>query len=317
MVAVASSEQVNRLLALVPYLQARPDGAGLADTAAAFGVSQKQLLADLEVLWFCGLPQGLPGDLIEVDIEGARGGWIRLSNAEYLSRPLRFSPDEALSLVVALELVRELAGPDLVAAVDGALDKLSLARSALPAPVVAVSVESGSAEVRRLLNEAIEGHHVVRLTYDGQTRAETTRPLVEPKRLSVRDGYGYLDAWSLDRDGWRVYRMDRIAAVEVLDQTAGERGEVPTFSSGWLDTLPDAAEVTLVLAESARWITEYIPVRSTEQTAEGLAVTLRVADPAWLRAQLLRLGPGVVRVEPAEAAESARHAAREALALYS
>ena len=314
---MASSEQVNRLLALVPYLQARPDGASLAETAADFAVSEKQLLADLDVLWFCGLPGGLPGDLIEVDVEGARGGWIRLSNADYLSRPLRFSPDEALSLVVALELVRELAGPDLRAAVDSALAKLSLAHSALPAPVVAVSVASGSAEVRQLLTRAVEQRQVVRLTYDGQTRAETTTPLVEPKRLSMRDGYGYLDAWSLERDGWRVYRMDRIAEVEVLDQLAGERGEVPGFSSGWLDTLPDAAEVTLVLDESATWISEYIPVRSARPTPEGLVVTLLVADPAWLRAQLLRLGSGVLRVEPPEAAESARHAAREALALYS
>ena len=312
---MASSEQVNRLLALVPYLQARPDGASLADTAAAFAVSERQVLADLDVLWYCGLPGGLPGDLIEVDLEGARGGWIRLSNADYLSRPLRFSPDEALSLVVALQLVHDMAGPDLTAAVDGALAKLAVAHSAQPAPVV-VSVASGSAEVRRLLNEAIDSRRVVRLTYDGQTRAETTTPLVEPKRLSVRDGYGYLDAWSLDRDGWRVYRVDRIAGVELLDDDAAERGEAPGFSSGWLDTLPDAAQVTLLLADSATWITEYIPVRSARRTPEGLEVTLLVSDPAWLRAQLLRLGAGVLRVDPAEAAESARQAAREALAHY-
>ncbi len=312
---MASSEQVNRLLALVPYLQARPDGASLADTAAAFAVSERQVLADLDVLWYCGLPGGLPGDLIEVDLEGARGGWIRLSNADYLSRPLRFSPDEALSLVVALQLVHDMAGPDLTTAVDGALAKLAVAHSALPAPVV-VSVASGSAEVRRLLNEAIDSRRVVRLIYDGQTRAETTTPLVEPKRLSVRDGYGYLDAWSLDRDGWRVYRVDRIAAVELLDDVAAERGEAPGFSSGWLDTLPDAAQVTLLLADSATWITEYIPVRSARRTPEGLEVTLLVSDPAWLRAQLLRLGAGVLRVDPAEAAESARQAAREALAHY-
>lgn len=312
---MASSEQVNRLLALVPYLQARPAGAGLAETAAAFGISDKQLLADLDVLWYCGLPGGLPGDLIEVDIEGARGGWIRLSNADYLSRPLRFSPDEALSLVVALQLVRELAGPELAEAVDGALDKLSGTPAAMSAPVV-VSVASGSAEVRQLLSAAIDAGTVVELTYDGQTRAETTMPRVEPKRLSVRDGYGYLDAWSLDRNDWRVYRMDRIAAAHTIELPAQDRGEVPTFSSGWLDQLPDAVEVTLVLADSARWITEYIPVHASEPTPQGLAVTLRVSDPAWLRAQLLRLGAGVVAVDPPQAAESARHAAREALALY-
>ncbi|MCW5952237.1 MAG: WYL domain-containing protein [Propionibacteriaceae bacterium] len=310
---MTSIEQVNRMLALVPYLQARPDGADLAQTAAAFAVTPKQLLADLEVLWFCGLPGGLPGDLIEVDI--ADTGWIRLSNAEYLGRPLRFSPDEAMSLVVALQLVRELGGPDLAEATDGALAKLTGAHTAARPPVV-VEVASGSAEIRRQLAAAIERDQVVRLTYDGQTRAETTTPLVEPKRLAVRDGYGYLDAWSLERDDWRVYRLDRIAEVAVTGESSQDRGAPPSSGSGWLDERPDAAEVTLVLAPAAAWITEYIPVRSSTQTPAGLEVTLLVADPAWLRALLLRLGKQVRSVRPAQAATSAREAAREALAQY-
>ena len=43
-----SVEQVSRLLALVPYLQAHPD-ADLNSTASAFGVTPRRLLADLEV----------------------------------------------------------------------------------------------------------------------------------------------------------------------------------------------------------------------------------------------------------------------------
>ena len=71
-----------------------------------------------------------------------------------------------------------------------------------------------------------------------------------------------------------------------------------------------------MLAESARWITEYIPIRHSQPTPQGLQVTLLVSDPAWLRAQLLRLGSGVLRVEPPQAARSAQESAREALALY-
>jgi proteasome accessory factor C len=310
---MTSIDQVNRMLALVPYLQARPDGADLARTAEAFAITPKQLLADLDVLWYCGLPGGLPGDLIEVDI--ADTGWIRLSNADYLSRPLRFSPDEAMSLVVALQLVRELGGPDLAEATDGALAKLTGAHTAAR-PSVVVEIASGSAEIRQQLAAAIERRQAVRLTYDGQARAETTTPLVEPKRLAVRDGYGYLDAWSLDRGDWRVYRIDRIARVEPAGEAGADRGAPPDFGAGWLDERPDAAEVTLVLGPAAAWITEYFPVRSAVPTPDGLEVTLLVADPAWLRALLLRLGPGVLSVDPPEASASARQAAREALAQY-
>ena len=48
-------DQVSRLLALVPYLQARAD-VSLAQAAADFGVSPDQLRKDLKVLWMCGLP---------------------------------------------------------------------------------------------------------------------------------------------------------------------------------------------------------------------------------------------------------------------
>ena len=88
-------DQVQRLLALVPYLREN-DGARVDDVAAEFGVRPKQIIADLKVLWFCGLPGAQMGDLIEIDIDAAEGdGVIHLNNADYLARPLRLAADEA------------------------------------------------------------------------------------------------------------------------------------------------------------------------------------------------------------------------------
>ena len=50
--------------------------------------------------------------------------------------------------------------------------------------------------------------------------------------------------------------------------------------------------------------------------AQFLRVELLVADAAWLRSLLLRLGPSVRAVDPPELASSATEAAREALAAY-
>ena len=66
------------------------------DVAKEFGVRPKQIIADLKVLWFCGLPGAQMGDLIEIDIEAAEGdGVIHINNADYLARPLRLAADEA------------------------------------------------------------------------------------------------------------------------------------------------------------------------------------------------------------------------------
>lgn len=311
-----SLEQVSRLLALVPYLQAHPD-ADLAATAAAFGVTPRRLLADLEVLWFVGLPGGMPGDLIDIDMDAVEEqGRISLSNAEYLSRPMRFTIEEVTSLIVALRAVREVTGGAAGEAVDSALAKLSSVAGAQESNRVGFAVATSEGAVRERLASAIAAGESVRLTYDGFTRAATTTPVVEPHRLSVRDGYVYLEGWSRDRDAWRTFRLDRIAAVEPAGGGVADRGEPPRFDGGWLEVRPEAALVTLTVTDRAHWISEYYPVRSVTRVRRGWRVELLVADPAWLRALLLRLGPEVRAVDPPEAAESARAAASEALALY-
>ncbi|WP_232548130.1 helix-turn-helix transcriptional regulator [Propioniciclava soli] len=310
---MTSAAQVTRLLALVPYLQAHPD-ADLAATAATFGVSTRQLVADLNVLWFCGLPGGLPGDLIEVDMDALDAGRIRLSNAEFLARPLRFTMEEATSLAVALRALEEMADAELAGSVRSARAKLESLFGG--AERIDVSVSAGEENVRGRLAEAIEAGVAVELMYHGASRGSVTQPVVDPVQLATRDGYGYLVAWAPERDGWRTYRLDRIGGVRVTDQPVGEHGEAPALASGWLDERPDAARVTLDLTAAGRWIVEYHPTVSVERLpGQVWRVELLVADPAWLRRLLLRLGPAVVRVDPPEAATSAVDAAREALAL--
>ncbi|MGI5952117.1 MAG: WYL domain-containing protein, partial [Brooklawnia sp.] len=60
--------KVRRLLALVPYLQAHR-GIPVAEVTRTFGITEPQLIDDLKKLWMCGLPGGLPDDLIEIDMD--------------------------------------------------------------------------------------------------------------------------------------------------------------------------------------------------------------------------------------------------------
>jgi len=75
--------QLTRLLALVPYLLARP-GVRVADVAATFGVPEERLRKDLDLLWVCGLPGHGPGDLIDVEI--LSGGPNSLAGAHVMEQ---------------------------------------------------------------------------------------------------------------------------------------------------------------------------------------------------------------------------------------
>ncbi len=307
---MTSQEQVARLLAMVPYLRANP-GVGVATAAEAFGITRKQLVADLNVLWMCGLPGGLPDDLIEIDMDAATGeGIIHLSNADYLSRPMRFTADEAVSLLVALQAVAEMTTGPSRAAARSAAEKLSQVTG--QQDLIWLSVSTGDDRVRETLAAAIAGHQRVRLTYDGAARGRTTYPEVDPAEIQMRDSIAYLQAWSLERQDWRTYRLDRIVDVVLLEQRGEDHGAAPELPDGWFDN--SDGEVTVDLVAEASWVVDYYPARGVVRNPDGsTSVRFAVAEPAWLDALLLRLGDQVLTVTPTGAGEAAAAAARETI----
>lgn len=306
----SSTAQVRRMLSLVPYLQANP-GVPISQVTEAFAITEKQLMSDLNALWMCGLPGGLPDELIEIDMDAVEGeGVVYLSNADYLLRPLRFTRDEALSLQVALSAISEMATGELQAAALSAGTKLS-ATTGHDDPVL-LAVQTGDSRVRELLVTAIEESRRVRLIYDGAARGETSYPVVDPAAIQMRDSVAYLQAWSVDRDAWRTYRLDRVVDVTATDAPALDHGPVPELPEGWFDG--SNGEVILELAAEGRWVVEYYPVLETEELPDGgLRVRFAVADASWLTALLLRLGGAVRAVEPAQARADAVEAARQAI----
>lgn len=304
-----SKEQLARLLRMVPYLSAN-QGVTTAQVGEVFGVAPRQVIRDLEVLQFCGLPGGLYDDLFDVDIEGVReDGHIFFRNAEVLRRPLRFRPAEAAGLITALQVVADVAGE--TEAARSALAKLRDAFGEQGAQL-SVDVAATDPQQRAALTSAIRERRAVRVTYRTPGRPGTSEAVVEPANLRLVDGYTYLDAWSRPRDAWRSFRLDRIETVEMLDETFEGRGEPPAT---WFEDAP--LRLSLTVRPSARWIAEYFPTLSVEENPDStLTVTFPVASQAWAVALVLRLGDDVVEISDDAVADAARQRAAAALALY-
>lgn len=300
--------RLNRLLNLVPYLQHRRE-VHISEVAEHFHVTPKQVLQDLEVLQFCGLPEGYYDDLFDIDLDWVReDGHISFRNADVLRRPRKLRVDEATSLLVALEVLVAASGGS--AAATSALAKLRDVLGDVPAPVK-VELTPGREAVVQELTRAIDSRSVVEVEHLGRQGAR--RHTVEPVRLRTVDGFAYLDGWNAERADWRSYRLDRILDVEVTNRAFVPRDDVPPADRGWFD---GAAELELVLDPRAAWVAEYYPVTGVEHHTDSLTVAFRMGSTTWARELLLRLGPLVRRVSDTAVAESAREAAREALAHY-
>lgn len=326
------AKQVARLLTLVPYLHRRGE-VRLGQAARDLGLTPEQVLADLKVLLMCGLPGGYPDDLIDVDldaIEGPEGpepdGVIRVSNADYLARPLRLTPTEATAIIVALRTLRGSSPADTREVVDRALAKLEAAAAeGSAAGLIDPGEESERpdlAELEARLRDAVARGRQVRISYFVPSRDERSERTVDPRGVVTAQGYRYLDAWCHSAEAPRLFRLDRIEVAQVLDSPVVTAPEPPRdLSEGFFARADDAQRVTLRVERPARWIVEYYPVEDVRdaggEPADGaVEVVLLVADELWLRRLLLRLAPHAAVLDPPALAERFRADVAGALALY-
>ena len=310
-----ATDRLSRLLALVPYLVSR-QGIPLTEAAAEFGITESQLVKDLELLFVCGTPGHLPDDLIEVDWDD---GHVYLSNADAIARPLRLGVDEALALLVGLRALADVPGLHDRDALQRTLLKLVAAAgdSAAVSTQVRVEVEAQGplAEVRRALAEGRRVH----LTYFVPARDETTERDVDPMRVLLVDGRWYLEGWCRRAEDVRLFRLDRVEALAVLDLAAEVPPEAPErdLAEGLFVASPDDALVTIELHPPAHWVVDYYPVEDVEELpGDVLLVRLRVADDGWLRQLALRLGGDLRVLDPSALIEDIAGTARRALEGY-
>ena len=308
--------RLPRLLALVPYLIMRP-GIPVEEAAADFDVTPDQLRKDLELLWMCGLPGYGPGDLIDLSFEGDS---ITVTYDAGMRRPLRLTGAEATALLVALRTLADTPGLVEADAVRRAIAKIEAAAGqAKPAGVVVgLGVREGesTARVREAVHETLRAGRALRITYYTASKDEVTERTVDPMRLLIVEGRGYLEAWCRRAHGVRLFRLDRIDALSQLDEPAlpPPHAQLTDVSEGVFRPRPDQCVATLVLEPDARWVAEYYPVEEVHELDGGrVRVRMRYADTSWMVRLLLGLG-GDVRVErPDELAGLVRCGADDAL----
>lgn len=312
-----ATARLARLLAMVPWLIKRP-GVPIAEAAGHFGITERELIRDLELLFVCGTPGHMPDDLIEADWESGR---VFVRNADTISRPLRLAVDEAVALLAGLRTLLDLPGAGDRQTVQSAIAKLSAQTELVgeAAGLISVDLRPATDAVGRqtlgTLNSALAQGRRLWLRYLVPSRDEATEREVDPLRVTSLDGHWYLEGWCYRADGQRLFRIDRIEQVRVLDLAAAppgaatDRGERSSTDRLFAPSSTDLT-VTLDLAPEAHWVAEYYLVDSTEQRPDGVRrVRLRAASAGWVPRLVTKLGGAARVVDPPElVAATLRHA---------
>ncbi|OBA78354.1 protein pafC [Mycobacterium sp. 1164966.3] len=312
------STRLVRLLNMVPYFQANPR-ITRAEAAAELGVSPRQLEADLNQLWMCGLPGYSPGDLIDFQFSGDT---IEVTFSAGIDRPLKLTSPEATGLLVALRALADIPGVVDPQAARSAIAKLAAAAGAAgnDSTVAAVDepapIESRAAAAVRT---AVQDKHALRIDYYAASHDTLTTRIVDPIRVLLIGGHSYLEAWSREAEGVRLFRFDRIVDATELDEPAAppEPALQAPPDTSLFDGDPSLPSAKLWVAPSAAWMFEYYPMREVRELPDGSCeAVMTYASDDWMTRLVLGFGAAVRVLSPEPLARRVKDAAVAALESY-
>lgn len=299
--SATAGERLRRVLAMVPWIVARP-GVAVGEVADRFGISEADLVADLEVVWMVGLPPYTPDALVEVTMEDGKV-WIQY--ADFFARPLRLTPAQGLAMLASSDALMSMPGTDPVGPLARALDKLATALDVDVEGALDIDLGAAGSEHLEALRRSAEGRLCVDIEYYSYGRDEVTQRRIVPDRITANGGAWYVEAWCLLAEGDRLFRLDRIASLDVTDVVSDR--ELSTGDGQRLFTADASLDrMRLHLQPAVRWVIDAYPCENIVDHDDGSAsVTLAVTAERWVQRLLLRLGVDAAVVEDASFAGAA------------
>jgi len=305
--------RLRRVLLMIPWLL-EEGGSTVAEIAVRFGVSEKDVVRDLNLIMCCGLPPYGGGDLITVVLD--EDGTVEAWPGPFFTRPMQLTPVEGFAVLAAGRALEAVPGTGQREALRSALAKLEAALGA--SGTLAIDLESPP-HLAAVQHAAVDGQRL-RVTYYSAWRDELSERVVEPLVVHSRDGRWYLETRdvtdpSAPRD--RRLRVDRIRSAEPTGQSFTVPVPAPEPPERLYEPGPDAIEVVVSLPASARWFAEWMETEEVEELPDGrLRVRLSVEGTRVLERLLLRVGPAAVIEAPPELAGIGAAAAERVLDRY-
>lgn len=206
--------RADRLFQIVNVLRRRRTATTAAHLAERLGVSERTVYRDIRDLILAGTP-----------IDGEAGVGYRIRPG-YDLPPLMFDRDEIQALVLGARIVRQFGDPALARASEAILGKVAAIVPKDLAPLVAETrlfvpstIGAGKlAEALTLAREAVNARRKLELSY-AKAEGPATKRTVRPLGIFFWGRTWTLAAWCELRQDFRNFRLDRVAASTILDQT--------------------------------------------------------------------------------------------------
>jgi predicted DNA-binding transcriptional regulator YafY len=270
-----------RTLAVLELLQAYGQMSG-PELAARLEVETRTIRRYVVRLQEMGIP---------IEAEPGRFGGYALRPG-YKLPPLMFNDDEVLLLAVGLELAKRAGLADTGAAAESALAKINRVlplalRDRMQALGAALDIDPApqdelppvEKEVIASLSIASGANQQTQMDY--QSGEGITRRIFDPYKVLWHQGRWYTIGYCHLRGGLRVFRLDRVKAVMVLDSTFTPPPDFDAldYLLNSFESIPDRWQIDVLLDLPLDEARRRIPRALAALASEGEQTRLRASMP--------------------------------------
>jgi predicted DNA-binding transcriptional regulator YafY len=275
---------------------------GGAELARRVGVDRRTVRRYISHLAQLGIP---------VEAVRGRDGGYRLA-AGFRLPPMMFSSDEALALALGLRVAGALGLGGITPAIASSQAKLA---RVLPEALrrrlsdidqtvaldLAPPLAGGAPAALAALSAAARSQQTVRLRYGSAAQQDTLRD-VDVYGLAYRAGAWYAAGHCHLRDDLRLFRLDRVQAVQALPRSFGRPADfdVMAFLVQSIATLPRAHAVEVLLHTDLPAAKRAVGAELGRLSAapQGVRLSAQADDLDWMARELARLPFGFRIIKP-------------------
>jgi predicted DNA-binding transcriptional regulator YafY len=294
--------RVARAMDVIPYVLENP-GIKIETLATKFGVDQKQIIKELELIFLCGLPGYTPYELIDLTFED---GFVTIIDPQLFDKPRKFTETEGVIINLGLVLLKNsISDTNQIQVIDHLIQKLTAKFKVTSSAVIEkLSKPDFYDEITKSINQ----NDSICIDYASISEDSLYQRLIKPLRVSIRNGFYYLYATDLEKDVDRVYRMDQIRSISSIQSNSQSR----------VNEVSENDEIDFELMVLDQLITEKFRDIFTEviQSEKHFRVKGKSSNRQWLYRWILSHGSAIQILGPEKLKESVRARAQSALDHY-
>ena len=296
--------QVIRLLDLVPYLILN-QGVALDQIARDFQITKSEVLDDLNTLWMCGLPGYTPLELIDLSFDT---GFVSIRNAEVLSNPRKLTSIEMGAIIIGLCILRDSfsAVDSQVQGIENLIERLSKKSNVKP-PVILSTVVT--AELRLVVNTAIETKKDLNISYHSFSRDEVTSRQITPFTIAQDGTFEYLESFCQLSQDFRFFRLDRILSAVLIEKSGSQAPSSEPKEDSRVD-------VAIRITSNSRKVVETFHLNSVGEIQQGDVFKSSVYNPEWIIRTICSLKSWAEVVQPQDLRSQVGMRVQRALDMY-